>query len=452
MPRPLKNVSPDTLGGRIRAARQAQHLSLAQVAGQEYSTSLISQIERNRVEPSQESLQFLAERLKLPLSELVQLSQQHRESEAEINKSKEYEEKIVQISKLLENNRPKKTLEELAKINIEQLPTFLRWRFLALRGHCSFKLRQFLPAQRDYLAALALLPTSVPAEQQQEALTLRLNLAITSRELGLLKDALTQFQDVLVRMSVTTPLRYIAETHWELALVIFEQANSQELEQHNHENDLEMQRALQHAETASNLYGSIGETLRASLLQCQISLIEQAGGNSDGARKRLQDVLATWETTLEASEDCPLVRRYTLKERANVTSAAACYLAGIELEAKNYEQAQKYIQQAIQAGNQSYILRRAEAKMTLGRILEATNQNAEAEKAFREAIEELAPTERIAAKIRAYDLLGRHLLKKGATEQGERELDKARKLSRLPATFSSETSSETNSEDNESSK
>jgi tetratricopeptide (TPR) repeat protein len=292
----------------------------------------------------------------------------------------------------------------------------------------------------------------VPAEQQQEALTLRLNLAITSRELGLLKDALIQFQDVLVRMSVTTPLRYIAETHWELALVIFEQANSQELEQHNHANTLEMQQALQHAETASNLYGSIGETLRASLLQCQIALIEQASGNLDGARKRLQDVLATWEPTLEASEDCPLVQRYTLKERANVASAAACYLAGIELEAKNYEQAQQYVQQAIQAANQSYILRRAEAKMTLGRILEATNQNAEAEKAFREAIEELAPTERIAAKIRAHDLLGRHLLKKGETEQGERELDVVRKLSRLPATFNSETSSETTPEDNESSK
>jgi len=244
MPRPSKRVSPDTLGGRIRTARQNLKLSLAEVAGGRYSTSLISQIERNRVEPSQESLQFLAERLKLPLSELVQLSQQHRESEAEINKSKEYEEKIAQISKLLENNRPKKSLEELAKINIEQLPTFLRWRFLALRGHCYFKLRQFLPAQRDYLAALALLPASLSDEQQQEALTLRLNLAITSRELGLLKDALAQFQDVLARMSVTTPLRYIAETHWELALVIFEQANSQELEQHNHENALEMQQAL----------------------------------------------------------------------------------------------------------------------------------------------------------------------------------------------------------------
>src|SRR6266699_3049567 len=54
MPRPSKRVSPDTLGGRMRAARQDLHLSLAEVAGERYSTSLISQIERNRVDPSQE--------------------------------------------------------------------------------------------------------------------------------------------------------------------------------------------------------------------------------------------------------------------------------------------------------------------------------------------------------------------------------------------------------------
>ena len=81
MPRPLKNVSPDTLGGRIRAARQTLHLSLSEVAGQEYSTSLISQIERNKIEPSAGSLKYLAERLHLPLNELTVLAQQHRETE-----------------------------------------------------------------------------------------------------------------------------------------------------------------------------------------------------------------------------------------------------------------------------------------------------------------------------------------------------------------------------------
>jgi len=79
MPRPSKRVAPDTLGGRLRATRQSLHLSLAEVAGTRYSTSLISQIERNRVDPSTESLQYLARRLKLPLDDLMALARQHRE-------------------------------------------------------------------------------------------------------------------------------------------------------------------------------------------------------------------------------------------------------------------------------------------------------------------------------------------------------------------------------------
>src|ERR1700686_718290 len=92
MPRPLKAVSPDPLGRRIRAGRQTQGLSLAEVAGEEYSTSLISQIERNKIEPSAESLKYLAEQLRLPLDELRHLAQQHRESEAESNQYLKVEE------------------------------------------------------------------------------------------------------------------------------------------------------------------------------------------------------------------------------------------------------------------------------------------------------------------------------------------------------------------------
>ncbi len=92
MPRPSKRVSPDTLGGRIRAARQELHLTLAEVAGDRYSTSLISQIERNRVDPSQESLRYLADRLELPLEDLVAWAQQQRNSEVEVSRYKVYEE------------------------------------------------------------------------------------------------------------------------------------------------------------------------------------------------------------------------------------------------------------------------------------------------------------------------------------------------------------------------
>ena len=152
MPRPLKNVSPDTLGGRIRAARQALHMSLSEVAGQEYSTSLISQIERNKIEPSAGSLKYLAEQLHLPLNELTVLAQQHRETEVETHKYQKIEDQRVRAAQLLEINRPRGALEQLQDLTTSQIPPFQRWRIIALRGQCYFSLRQFLSAQREFLS------------------------------------------------------------------------------------------------------------------------------------------------------------------------------------------------------------------------------------------------------------------------------------------------------------
>jgi transcriptional regulator with XRE-family HTH domain len=440
MPRPSKRVSPDTLGGRIRAARQNLRLSLKEVAGQKYSTSLISQIERNRVEPSQESLQYLADQLKLPLDELVVLAQQHRESEAEGSKYKASEEQRSQAAQLLEAGRPRSALEQLNNLNISQIFSSLRWRMFALRGQCYFTLRQFLDAQKDFLSAEAVLPEKFPPEQYLEALTLRLHLAAATRELGQLDTALVEYQAVLKMMNPSTPLRYVAEAHWGMALVIFGQADdeSDEIDQPRSES-LHMQDALRHAEDAAVLYRSIGETLRASLLDCQIGLIEQAMGNLNGARQRLRRVLDTWIPTLDESVN---TTPYSPKERANVVSAAACYLAGVELEDSNCQVARTYVEQALEAGRQSYILRQAEAQMMLGQILEHINiQDPKAEEAFRDAIKVLANTDRLGAQIRAHDLLGRHLMKKGLAKEGDRELDIARKLSNAPTNFSSATSS-----------
>src|SRR5260370_42463711 len=110
MPRSSKSVSPNTLGGVIRSARQNQHLSLAQVAGNKYSTSPVSQNERKRIEPSAESLHYLAERLNLPLYELMVLVQQHRESGTEESKFKKFEEKRMKANQILAEKYPPKAL------------------------------------------------------------------------------------------------------------------------------------------------------------------------------------------------------------------------------------------------------------------------------------------------------------------------------------------------------
>ncbi len=217
IPRPSKRVSPDTLGGRIRAARQELHLALAEVAGDRYSTSLISHIERNRVDPSQESLRYLADRLELPLEDLVTLAQQQRNSEVEVSRYKVYEEQRVQAELALANNRPQEALHALRDLPLAQIPFSTRWRLAALRGQANFTLRRFVAAQRDFLAAVAEKPESVSSEQHLEVMLLYLYLAASSRELGHLGDALTQYQQALKMMNSGTSLRYIAEPHWGLA-------------------------------------------------------------------------------------------------------------------------------------------------------------------------------------------------------------------------------------------
>jgi transcriptional regulator with XRE-family HTH domain len=435
MPRPPKQVPANTLGGRIRAAREHLHLSLAAVAEGHYSTSLISQIERNRVDPSEKSLEFLAEKLQLPLEDLKLLAQQHRESEVEAHQFKVFDELRAQAAQLVKERHSGQALDLLKNLNILQVPPMLRWRIMALRGHCYFNQRQFLAAQRDFLYAATERPAVIPEDQQQEVMTLHLYLAATHRELEQLDEAFKQYQVALEMMSHSTPFGYVAEAHWGLALIAFSRAN-QMCPESSPCRERELRTALEHAENACILSRSIGETLRAASLTCLIGMIEQAMGNVEGATKRLQDLLNTWAPML----DEPATDKRRRQEQANVVSAAACSLAAIELEAKHCDQALFYAQLAWQAGVQSYILRRADAKMMLGRILETQQpDDPAAEQAFRDAIAELAGTDRIAARIRAHDYLGRHLLKKNRTLEGEQELDRARHLSTLASAFGSDT-------------
>jgi len=456
MPRPLKVVSPDTLGGRIRAARQAQGLSLAEVAGKVYSTSLISQIERNKIEPSADSLKYLAERLHLSMDELTHLAEQNRESEAETHQYQKIEEKRLLATQLLETNHPLRALEQLENLPLARAPVTLRWRIIALRGQCYFNMREFLLAQQEFRAAFSILPDYIPPEQYMEALLLRLHLAAASRELGQYEAAYTQFLETRAAMNASTPLRYVAEAHWGISLVLYEQAykllNDAENSNHQDQEAREafmsmMQQSLTYAENACTLYNSINELSRSALMNCQIALIEQAMENLDAARVRLKKVLDEWAPTIEETEMektpdiAEKMKRYSPKERANIVSAAACYLASVELDAKQCQSALAYIDTALKAGEASYILRRADAYMTKGQILAACNDPAAID-AFREALAQLEHTDRLGAKIRVHRMLGAYLIKQGRDREGNAELDKALRLANVPSQYQATTNEE----------
>lgn len=432
MPRPSKHVSPETLGGRIRAAREHLHLSLATVAGDRYSTSLISQIERNRVDPSHESLRFLAERLQLPLEDLELLAQQHRETEVEAREYKSYEDIHHESAQYLASGDVSNALHLLNDLRFSQAPALQRWRLAALRGQCYYKQRKFLKALQDFVYALQELPKQewIPAEQKSEQMLLHLHLASTYRQLQLLDEAQEQYAITLSMMNQETPFGLVAEAHWGMSLIAFALANKifQDEQDASSCKQKQLRIALEHAENARVLYRSIGEQLLAASVTTQIAQIDLALGNTEKVYVYLQELLDTWSHALHEAPSSIDKKRH--QEELSVIAIAACTLADIERERGRYEEALLHANQALQAAQQSYTLRQAEAYTTRGCILAAINsQDPQAEESFRKAVDALADTDRIGAKIEAHILLSQHLMKIGKTAESAQVMERLRLLS-----------------------
>ncbi len=273
-----------------------------------------------------------------------------------------------------------------------------------------------------------------PFEQKQELLLLHLHLAGTYRELQQLDAALEHYKLTLQLTSSDTLLGYVAEAHWGIALIAYAQANklpsnanTQVICKHT-----QLRIALEHAENARFLYRSIGEQLRAAAVTCQIAQIEQTLGNAEKVRSSLEEILTHWHTIFAEPIATQPTEKRRQQETASIVSAAACTLAAIELDAGNSTQALISVDQALEAGKRSYKLRRADAYLMRGRILETIDpRDPDAEESFRAANDELADTHRIAARISAHVRFGRYLLKIGKAEEGEQELEQARLLSDL---------------------
>jgi transcriptional regulator with XRE-family HTH domain len=447
MPRPSKPVSPDTLGGRIRAARATLRLSLADVAAGQYSTSLISQIERNRVEPSQESLRFLAERLNLSMEDLEVLAQQHRASEVQAMHTMSYSELHSEATRLLNDNEAQKALELLQPLQFSHIPPAHRWRLAALRGQCHFALRQFLHAIQDFVYAEDELPRreGLPTEQQHELLLLHLHLAACYRMLGI-EGALEQYQLTLRMINNTTPFQYVAEAHWGMAQVAFLAAYKLKGDPTAHPAALEklFTTALSHAKNAHFLYRSISDPLQASVVTCYIMQIEKELGHTGEIQRCAYDLIELWSKG--ESDDALVGTSKTRKEQASVLAIAYCTLAGLSLDAHKYEQALAQVRYALHTAEKSYHARQAEAYLMYGRILEAMQQSEEAEQAFHKAIERASTTRNIVLQISAHTLLASHLLKQGKQAEGEAALTRAQELMRIVALQQAERNEEPDAE------
>ena len=431
MPRPSKHVSPDTLGGRIRAAREDLRLSLAEVASGHYSTSLISQIERNRVDPSRDSLRFLADRLKLSVDDLEVLAHQQRETEVEAHEYTSFDKLRSDATSLLANKQAHEALRILEPLHFPQVPALQRWRLAGLRGRCYFERRMFIQARGDLEYAMREEPTheNLPVEQKQERMLLHLRLAETYCELGELDGASEHFDSALRMMSSNTLSGYVAEAYLGKSLIALVQATTLEpIEVNTSEREGYLRIALDHAESAHTLYRSIGEVLCAATASCTIAEIQLERGDRETAHQVLLNVVGAWKANDQSSEALPGDAQGRSNEPASVASSAFYLLAEIEVGKGLYEDALTSAQRALQASKRSCLQRRAEVYVMLGRI-HATMQNEEqAIQAFRDAFRELEGSQRMDVRLHTHILFGKYLISIGQIDGGQEELEKARLL------------------------
>ena len=61
-----------TLGERIRTIRKQRKMTLDALAGEQMTKAMMSYIENNKANPSMESLSYIAERLGVKVSELLE--------------------------------------------------------------------------------------------------------------------------------------------------------------------------------------------------------------------------------------------------------------------------------------------------------------------------------------------------------------------------------------------
>ena len=289
----------------------------------------------------------------------------------------------------------------------------------------------FLPAKADYTYAIEKMPENIPADQTQEALSVHLHLAAVQRELGDLSRATEQYHVALAQMDTGAQVRHFAEAYWGLALIKIEQV-SRIIERQEHSSAKEkriLQDALTYAQKAKTLYETTGEMLNAVSVACDIALIEQMAGNLDEARRHLQDILSTWSPMLTTPPNTTINQR-RLSQYRNVVSLSCCYLAEVELAAHNDNEALAYAKLGNEIAQNSSILRRAQASITLGKVLSASNaSNLEVEKAFRQAINILSSTELLGVQIHAHEMYGQYLLKQSRIAEAKREFDIAQEIS-----------------------
>lgn len=337
-----------TIAERVRTARIAANKTQQQLAGETYSKSYISAVERGKMTPSVQALGILAERLGLPMSYFLGESEADlgalAETSAALRPSPERERQMREEAALLTLSeaegliRQNQADEALRALNADanepspDLPLAERPRWYLLAGRALIRKQWFqeaMPLLEKGLNLADTLRAQAPANQKPNLAEmmerLRNFVGGCYYELSQPEMALEYHRRCLAAISdgVVTDL--------ELKLLIYKSLGNDYMALGRHQD------ATAFYEEASKLANDMDDPRQQGLAYWGLAVAQQSGGDLLRARLNFQKALAIFE----------------MLDNARLVSQLRSMFGQILINLKQYDEAEKNLRQSLGAAERS---------------------------------------------------------------------------------------------------
>lgn len=337
-----------TIADRVRTARIAANKTQQQLAGETYSKSYISAVERGKMTPSVQALGILAERLGLPMSYFLGESEADlgalAETSAALRPSPERERQMREEAALLtlseaegliRQNQPDEALRVLnadANEPSQDLPLAERPRWYLLAGRALIRKQWFqeaMPLLEKGLNLADTLRAQAPANQKPNLAEmmerLRNFVGGCYYEISQPEMALEYHRRCLAAISdgVVTDL--------ELKLLIYKSLGNDYTALGRHQD------AIAFYEEASKLANDMDDPRQQGLAYWGLAVAQQSGGDLLRARLNFQKALAIFE----------------MLDNARLVSQLRSMFGQILINLKQYDEAEKNLRQSLGAAERA---------------------------------------------------------------------------------------------------
>ncbi len=420
-----RDTAAQRLGQRLRRARLARNLTQGEVAKNQFSVSYVSAVERGQIRPSLGALEKLAERLHVPLTDLLNdahpdqafsaLPAERRDSGTD-RWREEIEARLLESQRNVSDGRPEAlrdavdALNRLANRQLTPRETAQVHLYLARAFAQQGRADDARDEAQKGLAAADRAADAILAERLRFELGTAYSLlrshtlafesfkrSLQAIEEGVLRDPSFRMQ-VLARLG--------AEAHslnlHEEALRYFEQAAEAAKQAVN-------PRALGEAYSAlSQTYSAKGDTVSARYY------LVRSIASFDEARQRREVAAVHAQYGRALAQDNQVERALSELETARDTALAQQDAQGLAegqralallyLRENRLEEASLAAQEALQQAETMHDpVQRAESLLTLAQVQERNKQSSEADRSFGEAIQLLTDSNAIESLAAAYE-------------------------------------------------